>query len=153
VQFCIQTFSIFVINKSSMAKTLLIIFFFCAGMSSLLAQAPSANHDSIPRAKKEASRPHASANEVKEALDRNHATIFPNPAGALATIEYSLPASAKSGKLVIYNILGSISKEVILSRQEGRVEINTSQLSPGVYFYSLELDGVKQSTKRLVIRH
>ncbi len=137
-----------------MAKTLLIIFLFCSGIVNSHAQTPSANHDTIPRVKKDAARSQVSTQDIKDETDRgNLATIFPNPASGIAYLDYAVPANSKSAKLVIYNILGSISREIMLPKQDGRIEINTAQLSPGVYFYSLELDGIKQSTKRLVVKH
>jgi hypothetical protein len=137
-----------------MAKTLLLIFFFCTSIAGSQAQTPSANHDSIPRAKKDAARAQSTTTDLKDVADRGDlAAIFPNPASSIAYIKYNLPVASKSAKIVIYNILGSISQEVLLPHQEGKIEINTGQLSPGVYFYSLEMDGVKQSTKRLVIKH
>lgn len=112
------------------------------------------NEDSIPRIKKETSHTTSNSSEAKPVVSKiNSANIYPNPAGSIAFIDYNIASNTKDAKIVIYNILGAVSKEVELTKDEGRIEINTSNLNPGVYFYSLQIDGVKESTKRLVIKY
>jgi hypothetical protein len=76
----------------------------------------------------------------------------PNPADGNTRISYSLPVNT-NGSLVVRNLLGSIAMEFPLNGQSGSVSLNTGDLSNGVYFYSLNIDGVTGSSKKLIVRH
>ncbi len=77
----------------------------------------------------------------------------PNPANELTTIEFSLPASSKNNKLRIFNAIGGLVKEVELTQKQGTAIITTSNLSNGVYFYTLQVDGRSIETKKLIVSH
>ena len=77
---------------------------------------------------------------------------YPNPANSQVTIGYSVPAGT-DGTIVIRDVLGSAKKTVRLDAASGKVSINTSDLSSGIYFYSLEVNGKTAQTKKLVVRH
>ena len=79
-------------------------------------------------------------------------SAFPNPANNSTTISYSLPVSS-SGSIIIRNLLGVVVKEVELQAGSGKVSVSTSDLPEGVYFYSLNMDGKTDNTKKLIIRH
>ena len=49
-----------------------------------------------------------------------------------------MPASGNDGKLVVYNILGTVVKEVAVSTGENEKEIDTESLSTGTYFVQLQ---------------
>jgi hypothetical protein len=77
---------------------------------------------------------------------------YPNPATGMVTIAYSVPAGSTS-TLLIRNILGATVKSEILTGTSGKVTINTADLSDGIYFYSLLVNGEAAVTKKLVVRN
>jgi len=89
---------------------------------------------------------------VNEVSKGSLSTAIPNPANSFANINYSVPA-LKNGKLVVYNMLGTVVKEYRLTNTQATVLLSTSELSSGVYVYSLINDGKSVSTKKLVVAH
>lgn len=77
---------------------------------------------------------------------------YPNPASSSTEIDYNIPAGS-NGKILLRNLLGSVVREVILEKQEGKAMISTNELKDGLYFYSVLLDNKIIVTKKLVIRH
>ncbi len=76
---------------------------------------------------------------------------YPNPAITQASFNYSIENGANA-LLLVRNVLGSIVQEVSLSGT-GVASINTTDLSEGIYFYSLMVNGRIQSTHKLVVSH
>jgi hypothetical protein len=79
---------------------------------------------------------------------------MPNPAtGEGAIIAYQIPEGIGQAQLKVINNLGRIVYTETLTGTEGNVQLNTTQLEAGVYFYTLVLDGrVVKSRKMLVIK-
>jgi len=77
---------------------------------------------------------------------------YPNPANTTVNFPYSVLKNSNA-KLIIWNILGSVVKEVDITGNSGTLSLNTSELADGVYFYSLLVNGNSQATKKFVIRH
>jgi len=78
----------------------------------------------------------------------------PNPANELTTVNYTLENSAKVN-MELHDINGKLVRilaEGTMSAGEHRVDINTSDLQNGVYFYVLTTDGAV-STKRMTVVH
>ena len=76
---------------------------------------------------------------------------FPNPFSESTTILYSV----KGNTTVHFSVMNLLGKTVYTNQyfaKEGQnsIEYNAQQLSKGIYFYSLELDG-KKITKRMVV--
>lgn len=66
---------------------------------------------------------------------------YPNPFNPTTTIKYSVPQSG-AVKLVVYDLLGRMVNSISLGEQhtgEHSFMFNASQLSSGVYYYSLQL--------------
>lgn len=84
---------------------------------------------------------------------------YPNPFNPLTTISFELTAKdAKSAKIEIYNLKGQIIKTlpVILSGVEGAAnwdgtDQNNKQVSSGIYFYKLRIDGENINTKKMIL--
>jgi hypothetical protein len=81
------------------------------------------------------------------------APASPNPANSSTVINYSLKSNVQDGKLVVYNMLGTLVKEVKLEEQQGTVRLNVAELTAGVYFYSLVADNKVITTRKLVVSH
>lgn len=84
------------------------------------------------------------------ALEQN----VPNPSSSSTTISYSLRAAADV-VLTVHDVQGRLIAEVVNTRQgPGRhtVEVSTAGLAPGIYTYSLSVDGVR-TTRRMAVEH
>jgi hypothetical protein len=77
--------------------------------------------------------------------------IYPNPATDMVTIDYSLKNKDKA-YIKVVNILGNVVKTIELSSGSSAAKFNVSDLSEGVYFYSIVVDRKVYKTKKLVIR-
>lgn len=78
--------------------------------------------------------------------------FFPNPASNNTTAEYILPSTAKSAKLLIYNVLGEQVKDIELNVNEKSIVLNVSDFKNGVYFYTFQVDGAAVLSKRLFVK-
>jgi len=78
---------------------------------------------------------------------------MPNPARDITAIDYTLPTSAD----VTFRVFDITGKEVYASNEgvksEGthRLHLNTSDLSGGMYYYSVLVNGNVASTKKMII--
>jgi phosphatidylserine/phosphatidylglycerophosphate/cardiolipin synthase-like enzyme len=78
---------------------------------------------------------------------------YPNPFNPKTTVKYQLP---KAGlvNLKVFDILGREVSELVNTKQEAgsyTLTFDASNLSSGVYFYSLYSDGQKIDTKKMVL--
>ena len=77
---------------------------------------------------------------------------YPNPFNPRTEISYEVPA-AKLVKLTVYNILGREMAELVNERQSPgkyKVSFDASNLTSGVYFYTLSTDNFTE-TKRMIL--
>jgi len=77
---------------------------------------------------------------------------YPNPANSFVSVDYDLPG-LNNAKIVIFNLLGSIVKEIELTDTLGTLKVNTSNLLDGIYFYSLLINNEATKTQKLIIKH
>jgi len=78
-------------------------------------------------------------------------SCYPNPFNEVTTINYQLPAFESKAELVITNMLGKeIRKEQIL-KNKGTFIMDRGQIKPGMYFYSLIVNGKIVKTNKLAI--
>lgn len=76
---------------------------------------------------------------------------IPNPFGDETTINYYLPQTINSAKIVFYNEMGQKIKEVTLEhKNNASLNVKTSELAQGIYSYSLEVDGKVAETKKML---
>jgi hypothetical protein len=80
---------------------------------------------------------------------------YPNPAAESFTIDYELPENSVNAIVSLYDVSGKTIKQIELNGSTGRQQLNLSvgDLSSGMYFYSLEIDGHRQTTKRISVMH
>ncbi|MEM9884557.1 MAG: tail fiber domain-containing protein [Bacteroidota bacterium] len=87
-----------------------------------------------------------SALEQGEMLAQNH----PNPFQDYTTISYNLPANVKTAQLQIMDAQGHLTSSIPLQQLGvGQVAINTTNLSSGVYYYRLLVDGQVMESKKM----
>ena len=87
---------------------------------------------------------------VKYTLEQN----YPNPFNPTTTISYSLP-KASNVKLTIYNLLGQEVTTLVNSFNDAgkhSVQFNASNLSSGVYIYSIKADKFSATKKLLLLK-
>jgi len=88
--------------------------------------------------------------EVSAAAARLDAS--PNPAiGQDAVIDIGLDRAAAGTQLMVHDMLGAAVKRYAVSGQQSRLVLPTSEWTPGVYFVSLQREGVLLATKRVVV--
>lgn len=75
---------------------------------------------------------------------------YPNPASGNVTFTYSSQGAASS--ITVRNLLGETVKEISLSGATGKATFNAGDLTSGIYFYSLVVNGNSVATKKLIVR-
>ena len=77
---------------------------------------------------------------------------IPNPFKEQTTISYFIPETSSRASIHIYNLQGKQIKQLnIESRGNGSVTINGYELTPGMYMYSLIVDGKEVDTKKMIL--
>jgi len=78
--------------------------------------------------------------------------IYPNPVREYAIINYQVNDPETDAKVTLHNVLGSVVGTYELPVLERVLKIETKTFNPGVYFYTLFIDGDGILTKKLIIR-
>ena len=77
---------------------------------------------------------------------------IPNPFKEQTTISFFIPETSSRASIHIYNLQGKQIKQLnIESRGNDSVTINGYELTPGMYMYSLIVDGQEVDTKKMVL--
>jgi len=77
---------------------------------------------------------------------------IPNPFTAKTTIRYYIPEQTNNASLLIFDMQGKLIKTYpVNSRKDGYTEINGGEMQPGMYMYSLIIDGKEIDTKRMIL--
>lgn len=79
---------------------------------------------------------------------------YPNPFNPNTTIEYNLNKSSDV-KVIIYDILGKEVSTLVNEKQNPgiyKLNLNGSGLSSGTYFYRLQMDGIAESKKMILLK-
>lgn len=88
---------------------------------------------------------------VNETTANNSLSAYPNPASNRVTIEHNLPSNPFGAQLIIRNITGvSVYKTPI--GNTNRTNISLEGFTPGIYFYSIEVNNKSIITKKLIIK-
>lgn len=74
----------------------------------------------------------------------------PNPNSTSTRIIYSIPSGFSRAELVINNEAGQKVKQMQLNKS-GLIDIDTSGIRAGTYFYTLYLDGKSIDTKKMIV--
>jgi len=78
-------------------------------------------------------------------LEQNH----PNPFSQTTTIHYAVPQSANA-QIIICDASGKVSK-TLQATQSGQAQINSYDLKPGVYTYTLVVNGKVATSKKMIL--
>ena len=76
---------------------------------------------------------------------------FPNPHSGITSIDYFIPSEAISADLVITDLQGKMIKKHVLNLKSDKIEMNHSNLSSGLYIYTLVVDQAIVDSKRMII--
>ena len=76
---------------------------------------------------------------------------YPMPASNVVNFDYNF-ASSVDAEVAIYNMMGQEVMRNRFSGMNGKLSINVSDLTDGVYFYSLIVNGKTEKSNKLVIR-
>ena len=77
---------------------------------------------------------------------------IPNPFKEQTTISFFISETSSRASIHIYNLQGKQIKQLnIESRGNGSVTINGYELTPGMYMYSLIVDGKEVDTKKMIL--
>jgi hypothetical protein len=93
------------------------------------------------------------ANGIEE-LTKNGLYVsqnIPNPANETTSINYVLPKTKGNSYLNIMNSMGQIIDKISLSNTSQNVQISTSQLSQGIYYYNIENNDQRSLTKKMIV--
>jgi hypothetical protein len=75
----------------------------------------------------------------------------PNPFAEQTTITYNVPTSIEKAQLIFFNTNGQVIQTVdIKTRGKGKVNVFASDLSSGLYHYTLVADGKVVDSKKMV---
>lgn len=75
----------------------------------------------------------------------------PNPVQGRAAFNFDFGAGSGERAVVIYNMVGSIVKQIPISAPNGVIFINGEEFEAGIYFYALLDNGVPVATKKFVV--
>jgi len=76
---------------------------------------------------------------------------IPNPFNHTTTINYTLPQTYASAKIIVTDKSGKMLKQISLENIKGNINVDASTLASGAYRYSLYVDGRLIDTKEMVL--
>jgi len=94
-----------------------------------------------------------SGSENEELIDNSR--LFqnnPNPFNERTTINYTLSGKVNNASILIFDMQGTLIKSYNnLSVNKQKIVINSSELIPGMYMYSLLINGKEIDTKKMIL--
>jgi uncharacterized repeat protein (TIGR01451 family) len=79
--------------------------------------------------------------------------LYPNPADDHLTLDYSIPESLPSAKLIFFNLSGTVIASYGLENSETKIQVATSTWTEGTYFYQLLVNGRKMTSNKFIVVH
>jgi len=89
------------------------------------------------------------ATGIEEPSPKGGMNLYPNPANGNIVIDY--PPQLSGATLVFYNTLGKEVKRIKVSAASTSLRLNTTDLEPGVYYYTLQSGGAVVEGKKMVV--
>ena len=90
-----------------------------------------------------------SLDDVEEVSAQNVISAYPTPATDIINFDYNVNGRAM---VVIYNMMGQEVMRNEIAGQNGTLSMNVSDLSGGVYFYNLVVNGRTEKSSKIVIK-
>ena len=90
-----------------------------------------------------------------EDVDRHSyfSAMYPNPANNRAKLDFRIEDAAENVTFVLFDLLGSKAEEIEITERSGSLQLNTSGLTEGIYFYSFLINNESVLTQKLIIKH
>lgn len=95
--------------------------------------------------------PNSDGNEVNN-KDIKLGSVYPNPAGRSAQLDYEIKNEQINARIVVNSIIGNPVYDLKLNPNENSIFLNVTDLNPGIYFYTLIVDNKNIVTKKLVVK-
>jgi len=77
--------------------------------------------------------------------------VYPNPSLGSVNFDIALESFATDAKLIIHNLLGERVWSTSIMNNEQKIVLGEGELTPGIYFYSIEANGRVAITEKLII--
>lgn len=90
-----------------------------------------------------------SLEDVEEIASQNTISAYPTPATDIINFDYNVDGNAM---VVIYNMMGQEVMRNEIAGQNGTLSMNVSDLSSGVYFYSLVINGKPEKSSKIIVK-
>lgn len=79
---------------------------------------------------------------------------YPNPFNAMTVIRFKLPVGARRVALTVFDLNGKeifVPVNKTLSAGEYEIPVDANDFASGIYFYSLEVDNLLISAKKMIL--
>lgn len=78
--------------------------------------------------------------------------VYPNPVTDNATVVYKILNDRVNARIRLHNLLGNVVADYELSPSDTQLRLRVDDLSEGIYFYTLYLEGESVVTRKLIIK-
>lgn len=78
--------------------------------------------------------------------------IYPNPATSYVSIDFDMTPEVEKANLRVVNLLGAVVKNVEIDNKSSNLRLDISDLTSGVYFYSVIINNDVYKTKKLIVK-
>ncbi|WP_114748647.1 T9SS type A sorting domain-containing protein [Pleomorphovibrio marinus] len=78
--------------------------------------------------------------------------VYPNPSNRIARLDYQIKNPNVNARIVVDSFIGNPIYDFKLDPTQNTLEINVTDLNPGVYLYTLIVDNKNIVTKKLVVK-
>ncbi|MBU1009432.1 MAG: T9SS type A sorting domain-containing protein [Bacteroidetes bacterium] len=90
---------------------------------------------------------------VEDLMSRSSfSNAYPNPANQRVSFDYNFPVDVKTASVKVFNMLGKVVLEQVITDRSGKVQLSLNELTDGVYFYTLVLNNQAAKTQKLVVQ-
>ncbi|MCC5935962.1 MAG: T9SS type A sorting domain-containing protein [Lunatimonas sp.] len=77
--------------------------------------------------------------------------VYPNPTNRVAQLDYKIKNPSVNARVVVTSFIGNPIYDFRLDPMQYSLEINVTDLNPGVYFYTIIVDNKNIVTKKLFV--
>lgn len=84
--------------------------------------------------------------------DISFGSMYPNPCNRITQIDYEIKNPGAHIQLLINSIIGNPIEKITLTPSQKTAHINVSDYDPGIYFYTIIVNGKNIVTKKLVVK-
>lgn len=82
----------------------------------------------------------------------NKFSIYPNPAESNTTINFDEALNYNQQNIEVYNIIGERVQKLTLANGTRQVELDTEELTSGIYFVNVIVEGRRVGSKKMIVK-